>query len=290
MRIGTSVHALSDFGDDSKPFLETLADAADCGFDSIMLMNFPGKPAMQAGVGPPCSLIDLEASDLGAVREAVREAGLSVAAAYQGCMKVGSDEEAEESATDIKRLIALAHELGTPIALPNAGAAPAPGMPVGEKEGLLQRIARVLASALEGAPPEIRIAIDIHYGGGVESRRRLRALVRACARPTRGNHPQHRPHDHLPPGWLDARARLPRASARGRLERPPARNRPPEATHAVYSVELGTGDSPFERYVEALAPDDGTRQHLITLEHMPLGEKKEALRRSLEHLKRLWSG
>ena len=64
---------------------------------------------------------------------------------------------------------------------------------------------------------------------------------------------------------------------------------PPEATHPIYSVELGTGQSPFANYAVRLPEDGGGRLQLITLEHVPLEQKKGALHRSLQYMQKLWT-
>jgi len=286
MRIGTSMHALTDFGNDVKPFHEGLADIAECGFDSVMLMNFPGRPTLTAGERPGCCLIDLEASDPETVRGAVADAGLELACVYQACMNIGSDEETTESASVAASLTQLAHRLGTSVVITNAGLAPAPRLPVGEKEQLVGRVARVLMSALEGASPDTRLAIDIHYGAAVETVADCVRLFELAPDPRAGitlniGHMT----TNRQAGWLLLEHHADRCHVvawKDHLLEPP-----PEATHPVYSVELGTGDSPFEKYVAAL-PDGGEgREHLITFEHVPLAEKKGALRRSLAHLKGL---
>jgi sugar phosphate isomerase/epimerase len=286
MRIGTSLHALTDFGNDVKPFCEGLADIADCGFDTVMLMNVPGRPSLTADARPECSLIDLAASDPEAVRAAVREAGLGVAGVYQACMNVGSDEEASESASVAASLVQLANRLGTSVAIPNAGVAPAPRLPVEEKGQLIARVARVLMSALEGAPDEARLAIDIHYGAAIETVADCVRLFELAPDPRAGitlniGHMT----TNREAGWLLLEHHADRCHVvawKDHLLEPP-----PEATHPVYSVELGTGDSPFEKYIAALPEGGEGREHLITFEHVPLEEKKESLRRSLAYLKGL---
>jgi sugar phosphate isomerase/epimerase len=158
-------------------------------------------------------------------------------------------------------------------------------MPAAEKEALLQRVARVLTTALDGAPPEMHTAIDIHYGAAVEGVADCRRLFELAPDPRAGialniGHMTTCRQE----GWLLLREhpeRIPLIAWKDHLLQPP-----PEATHPVYSVELGTGDSPFEKYAAELPARD-TRQHLITFEHVPLAEKKEALRRSLKYLKGL---
>jgi sugar phosphate isomerase/epimerase len=285
MRIGTSLHALTDFGEDVKPFRQALAEAAECGFETVMLLNFPGRPPVTED-GPGCALVDLGASDPEVVQTAVREAGLGPAFVYQACTNVADDAAADASGEALAGLMALAARLGASIAIPNAGLAPAPLMPVEEKEVLLQRMARMAMKALEGAPPEVSVAFDIHYGAALESAadcRRLFGLapdVRAGIALNIGHMTTCRQE-----GWRlleDHPERVHVVAWKDHLLRPP-----PEATHPVYSVELGTGDSPFPRYAQALRGRADSVEHLITFEHVPLAEKKDALRRSLTYLKGL---
>jgi sugar phosphate isomerase/epimerase len=59
----------------------------------------------------------------------------------------------------------------------------------------------------------------------------------------------------------------------------------------VYSIELGTGDSPFGDYVAALkrTPGGGAgHTHIINVEHAPAGQEIPALKRSLTYLQTLW--
>ncbi len=288
MRIGTSLHALTDFGSDVKPFHEALADAADCGFETVMLMNVPGRPSVTSD-GPGCALVDLEASDPAVVRQAVRDAGLEIVCVYQGFTNVADDEAARASAATLKNLMALAQRLGASLVIPNAGAAPAPQMPVDEKEQLLQRVARMVMTALEDAPPDMRVAFDIHYGAVIEGVADCERLFELAADPRAGitlniGHMTTLRQE----GWTlieDHLDRIPLIAWKDHLLKPP-----PEATHPVYSVELGTGDSLFARYAQALRGNEDAVEHLITFEHVPLAEKKEALRRSLGYLRGLLSG
>jgi len=286
MRIGTSLHALTDFGNDVKPFCQALAEAAECGFETVMLMNFPGQPPVTAGEGPRCCLVDLEASDPEVVRQTVAAAGLVPAFVYQACTNVADDEAAAQSGRAMGNLVALARSLGASVIIPNAGVAPAPLMPVPEKEDLLQRVAGAAMSALEGAPAEMRVAFDIHYGAAIESVADCERLFELAPDPRAGialniGHMTTCRQE----GWNLLRDHLDRVHVvawKDHLLEPP-----PEATHPVYSVELGTGDSPLERYAEGLRGNEGAVEHLITFEHVPLAEKKEALRRSLAYLRGL---
>ena len=288
MEFGTSVHALTDWSAEVKPFRQVLGEAGELGFAEIMLMNLPGQAALTVASEPQGAMIDLEASDLALVREAVAEAGLTVCCVYQGLMQVGTEEESAQTAAGLKKLADLALGLQAEILLPNAGVAPRAQTPLTEKRELLDRLCRTVAEVLDEIPSHLKIAPDIHYGGVLETVADCLYYFDQILDPRAGIglnighmttlgeegcrllelHPE-RVHivawkDHLVPP-------------------------PPEATHPIYSVELGTGQSPFERYARLLPADGGPHKHLITFEHVPLAEKKPALGRSLQYMRKLWS-
>lgn len=288
MRFGTSLHALTEFGNDHKPFETALDEAAACGFDSLMILDFPGLPAVTDGSSPAGALIDLGASDTATVLAALGRRNLEVGGVYRACVNVSTEAEAEQTAAALGDLVALATRYGATIAIPNAGAAPAPGMALADKEPLIQRLAAAVSAALEEAPAELRTAIDVHYGGVLETVADCARFFELAPDPRAGialniGHMTTCRQE----GWrlpVQFPERVPVVAWKDHLLTPPA-----DYGHAVYSVELGTGDSPFERYVEVLAPDDGSRLHLITFENLPFDEKPAALARSLQHLKRLWA-
>lgn len=287
MQFGTSVHALTDWSAEVKPFRQVLTEAAGLGFAQIMLMNLPGQAALTADYDPQGAMIDLEQSDISLVRDAVAEAGLQVCCVYQGLMNVGSDAEAAATAEALMRLADLALGLQTDILLPNAGVAPQPKLPLVQKAELLDRLSRMVAEVLRRIPSHLKIAPDIHYGGVIET-------VADCLYY----------FDRIPDPRAGITLNIGHMTTLGEegwrlLERHPERAHivawkdhllqpPPEGTHPIYSVELGTGDSPFERYARLLPPDGGPHKHLITFEHVPLAEKQAALGRSLQYLRKLW--
>ena len=58
----------------------------------------------------------------------------------------------------------------------------------------------------------------------------------------------------------------------------------------MYSLELGTGHSPFELYVERFKRHPADRIHVVNCEHVADEARPAALKRSLEHLRDLWEG
>ena len=65
----------------------------------------------------------------------------------------------------------------------------------------------------------------------------------------------------------------------------------PDRPRPVWSIELGTGDSPFGEYVRALrrlGPAAECLCHVINVEHEPAERRVAALARSLRYMQRLW--
>lgn len=288
MKIGTSVHALTDWAAPVKPFRQAVAEAAELGFNSLMLMNIPGQAALTVDHDPPGAIIDLEASDLALVKEVVSAAGLEVACVYQGLMQVGDDAQKAATVAGLRKLAEMATFLETDIVLPNAGAAPAAQMPSADKAGLVADVAAVITEALQTFPAGMKIAPDIHYGGLLETVADCERYFALCPDPRAGitlniGHMTTLGEE----GWRLLEEYPERVHVIAwKDHRVPA---PPEATHPIYSVELGTGQSPFARYVAAAKPrDHGQWLHLITFEHVPLAQKKGALGRSRAYLEELW--
>jgi len=287
VKVSTSLHTLTDFGNDTKPFLEALSEIAELGFDGVMLLHRPHAPRMSAGESPGCCLLDLAGSDIAAVKRSVREAGLEITCLHLGCTDVSSPEATLRSTQALAEGIELGHNLGTSLVIPNAGSAPRALMPVDEKEQLIQRVARVMSDALGQARPEARLAIDVHFAAVIESVDDCLRLFELADDPRVGitlnighmttNRQQ---------GWRLIKEFPERVHAiawKDHLLTPP-----PGARHPVFSVELGTGDSPFGLYVQAVKESGSEFVHLITFEHVPFEQKHEALKRSLTFWRRLW--
>ena len=56
----------------------------------------------------------------------------------------------------------------------------------------------------------------------------------------------------------------------------------------MWSIELGTGHSPFELYIKRFKQHPEERVHLVNCENVPDEERVDVLRRSLEYLRSLW--
>jgi hypothetical protein len=53
----------------------------------------------------------------------------------------------------------------------------------------------------------------------------------------------------------------------------------------MWSIELGTGHSPFELYIKSIKQHPGERVHLVNCENVPDEERVAVLGRSLKYLR-----
>jgi sugar phosphate isomerase/epimerase len=282
MKFGTSTHAISEFGNDVKPFHQALAEVRECGFEQLLLMS-PAGPAMQAGDRPGAAMLNLFDSDLGAVKQAIEEAGLEIASVHGGLVNLSSGETRQQSIAQLHRLADCARALGCGMISHNAGQAPQPLLPHEQKREVIEQLAEVMSAAAEYAP-ELQVAVDIHYHSPAETIADCEYLLERL--PANAGLLLNIGHMTTceQPGWelLERHAgRIPMIAYKDHrtdAERP----------HPVTSVELGTGGSPFAEYIRVLKRRPTEHVHLITFEHVPLEEKKAALARSLQYLRRLW--
>lgn len=289
MNFSTSVHALTEWSQPVRSFRRVLAEAAEVGFKGIMLMHLPGGPVLTAASpDPQGAMLDLAWSDLELVRRAVEDAGLQVTCVYQALMKVGDEMEMAATAEALVALARMAQALGAHILLPNAGSTAQARTPLADKGELVARVALVMSEALAQCPPSARMAPDVHYQGIIETVADCEELFRQAPDPRVGitlniGHMTTLKQE----GWRlleEHPERVHVVAWKDHLLQPP-----PEATHPVYSVQLGTGDSPFAKYARRIPADGGPHLHLITFEHVPLERKKPALAASLQYMRDLWA-
>lgn len=289
MNFSTSVHALTEWSQPVRSFRQVLAEAAEIGFKGIMLMHLPGGPVLtSANPDPQAAMLDLAQSDLGLVRRTVEDAGLRVACVYQALMKVGDEAEMAATVGALIALARIAEALGSHILLPNAGSTAQARTPLADKRELVGRVAQVMSEALGRCPQGIVMAPDVHYQGIIETVADCEELFRQASDPRVGvtlniGHMTTLKQE----GWRLLEQypdRVHVVAWKDHLLQPP-----PEATHPIYSVQLGTGDSPFAQYARRIPADGGPYLHLITLEHVPLERKKPALAASLRYMQDLWA-
>jgi len=278
------IHAMTFGGQDTTPLPEALAALRECGFESVMLMSIPGRPALTADSIPDACLLDLVASDLDAVRGICDDAGMGVVAVYGSGIDPAGEGALQESTDNLRRVCEVARGLGCHHVGHGGGRAPSPGLAVEAKLPLVQRLARIVDTAAEEFD-EMLFAVDAHYHGVVESVADCERYLGELASDRAGILLNT---GHMTtcgqPGWQV-------------IERHPARvpvigwkdHRPdPEGRRPFLSVELGSGETDLGRYVEAARGQDVDRVHVINVEHVPMERKRTALHYSLQHVRRLW--
>ena len=62
----------------------------------------------------------------------------------------------------------------------------------------------------------------------------------------------------------------------------------PDRPKPMWSIELGTGQSPFELYVRRFKQHPEERIHLVNCENVPDEERVATLERSLKYMQKLW--
>lgn len=286
MRFTASIHAFTDFSNDVVPFHEALRRIRAAGYEDVMLLSLPGRPSLQKGDRPDCSLLDHSGSDPEAVAEALREAGLRLGVLFGAWMDLSSEEAAQRSADTLSALADVAVALSCRFFGHSVGAVPEPGMPTQAKQEQILRLARVMDTLGERYRDKLYISADVHWHGIVETVADCEFLIAHLTTPNTG--------PLLNIGHMTTCGQ----AGWELLERHPERVRfiawkdhslAPDRPHPVTSVELGTADSPFERYIPVVkAQADIERVHSIAVETTPLEEKAEAMRRSLQYIMGLW--
>ncbi|MGD9497573.1 MAG: sugar phosphate isomerase/epimerase family protein [Armatimonadota bacterium] len=283
MNFAAIIHAMTADGQDTLPLPEALATLRACGFDAVMLMSVPGRPALTAASIPDACLLDLARSDAGLVARICADAGISVAGVYGSGIDPASEDRFDQGIANLRAVCAVAGELGCRHVAHPGGRAPAPGLGPEAKLPLVRRLGRIV-DAVASEFAQMCFAVDVHYHGTIESvadcERYLSELnceragvllntghMTTCAQPgweLLERHPERVPVI----GWKDHRP-------------------DPEGKRPFLSVQLGTGETPLGRYLEAACQDDRDRLHVINVENVPIEQKPQALRASLRHMRAL---
>jgi sugar phosphate isomerase/epimerase len=285
MKFYASLHARSEFGNDTVPFVTALNDIREMGFAGVMMLWIDGGPVLKSGTEAAGSFLDLAQCDLKLVRKAFDDAGIEPGLIWTP-VDFSDDAAALRALDRVRRLRDMALELRCQFICHSAGLAPSPGMATEEKREGLDRVARVLNTvATESAGVPVYVSVDVHYHGIAESVSDCEYLISTMDCPNAGPllNIGHMTTCHQP-GWELPQRHPERVRIVGWKDHILGK---PDAP--VFSVELGTGESPFEKYVSVFKRDDGIeRRHSIAFENVPTPERKEALRRSLRHVEELW--
>lgn len=286
MNFAAIIHAMTFEGQDTLSLPEACATLRDCGFEGVMLMTMPGRPALTAGSIPDACLLDLANSDLDEVRRIVTNEGLQIIGLYCSGLDPSAAAAMEESIANLRSGAEVAAELGCRHLGHGGGRAPTHGLAVESKLPLMRRLAEIVDSVAADCN-ETLFAVDAHYHGVVESVADCERYIAELASPNAGillntghmttcgeagwevieRHPERVPVI----GWKD--------------HRPDA-----EGGRPFLSVKLGSGETDLARYVRAAQEQPADRVHVINVESVRMAEKPAALRESLQQMRSLSHG
>jgi sugar phosphate isomerase/epimerase len=287
VEFGTSTHAIAGFGAPGKPFQQSVAEIAECGYGHFMLLTWEGGPPIDSSGHSPQSLINLLESDTTAILRVVSSHGLRISAIYPGFGLFDlTAQGVPKTIEKLKRYRDIAWSLGCSLMIHPAGTGEEPGTRFEEKIERIDALAKIMDAIASDTPGSVfRMAADVHFNSTLQmvvdceyflanSRIRNTGLCLNTGHLATSKEEGWRLLEKFPErvhviAWKDHL-----------LEE----NLP----HPVVSVELGKGKTPFNRYIEAYRKVMCPAIQLITFEDVPMEEKKEALRRSREHMLTLY--
>jgi len=283
MEFGAVTHAVGHH----LPFEKMLATIKDLGFDSILLLsNRDAQPVGPDGTSES-QFPNLLASDPAHVRKAVDNAGLTIGSVhFSGTVDIASDEGAESTTEAMKEYAAYTLSLGCKYfthPVPSCGSL---HVPTEEKATEITRLARCMNATAQAFVAEgLKVGVDIHQTSWVEGLDDCRLLLDSMPCENAGLLMNI---GHLTTaqayGWILVDEYPSRIPVVGWKDHTLAKDRP----RPMWSIELGTGHSPFELYIRAFKKHPAERVHLINCENVPDEERVETLRRSLIYLRGLW--
>ncbi|MBI3945932.1 MAG: sugar phosphate isomerase/epimerase [Armatimonadetes bacterium] len=266
---------------------ETLATIKGIGFDGVLfLTNRNSEPVRPDGTCPK-PFPDVLRSEPEHVLKAFRNAGLEISALhYSGKLDVESDEGADESVAGLKEYADYALALGCRYlthAVPSAGRS---RVPTEEKAPQIRRFAGIMNRVADAyADRGLKVGCDIHHRAVVEGLDDCRLLVDSMPCKNAGLLMNI---GHLTTaeayGWLLVDEYPERIPVVGWKDHSLATDRP----RPMWSIELGTGHSPFELYVRRFKQHPAERVHLVNAENVVDAERVAVLTRSLAYIRRLW--
>lgn len=277
--LGVVTHAV---GHQPMPFQRCLQQIAAAGGEHILLLTSPAGPVIRADQPAAAAQFpNVLASDPDELRRVVADAGLRVSSLLAGRRAaVESEAAADESLAALSPYRDWALRLGCPALC--LSAPPASG---GAKRAELRRLAHLMDALAAGGQGRLTVSVDVHVSSLVESVDDCRVLVEDMAEPRAGlllniGHLTTAGQE----GWRLVEEYPQRIHVVGWKDHSLAADRPVP----VYSVELGTGDTPLERYVRAFLQTKATPVHLVNVEHPPQGDEVPTLRRSVDYLRQVW--
>ncbi|NOZ21666.1 MAG: sugar phosphate isomerase/epimerase [Planctomycetes bacterium] len=289
MKFGVVTMAL---GHEGYSFEAGLAKFREIGFETVLLIGRCGAQQVAADGTSPVIMPDILASDPEHVQRALRNAGLELGSVYfagkAGWMDIESDEGAKATGAALKEFGEGAVRLGCKVlshSVPTCGRSK---VPTEEKVGPIKRLAACMSETAEAfAEHGLKVCVDVHHKAWVEGLDDCRLLLNSMSSPNAGLLMNI---GHLTTteayGWLLIDEHPDRIPCVGWKDHSLAPDRP----KPMWSIELGTGHSPFELYVRRFKAHPAERVHVVNCENVPDEERPVVLKRSLTYLKQLWEG
>ncbi len=289
LEFGTSMHAVAGFGAPGKPFKRVVAEAAETGFKHLMLLTYEAGPAVTAEGEAPDSFVNLLQSDIDGLMRTVSSHGLRVSSVYPGFGLF--DLTPDGVSRTIERLVAyrdLAWRMGSHLMIHPAGVSENPQATLDQKKERIEALAAIMDGVASDTPGSLfKMAADIHYGSSLMTLDDCAHFLKVAKKRNSGLCLNM---GHLTTSHQDGWTLVEQFPERIHVMAWKDHKLDHGGEHPVYSVELGTGDTPFRRYWEAYQRVDCDAIHLITFEDVPFEDKKNALRRSREYMDRLTRG
>jgi sugar phosphate isomerase/epimerase len=283
IEFGTSTHAIAGFGDPGKPFRQSVAEIADCGYGHFLLLTWEGGPPVDSSGNSPQSLVNLLESDTTAILRTVSSYGLRISAIYPGFGLFDlTPKGVPKTIEKLKKYREIAWSLGCCLMIHPAGVGEQPGTRHEDKMGRIDALRNIMDAIASDSPGSVfKMAADVHYNSTLQT-------VMDCEYFLTKSQTQNTGlclnMGHLTTsgeeGWRLIEGFPGRIHVLAWKDHQLGENLP----HPVVSVELGKGRTPFPRYIEAYRNVDCRAIHLITFEDVPMEEKKDALCRSREHM------
>ncbi len=283
MKFGVVTHAVGHH----MSFEKTLAAIKELGFDFILLLTSRGAAPVSAQGRSESPFPNVLDSDPEHVRKAMRNAGLEIGALhFSGDIDIDSDEGIEPTIGGLKEYAAYALALECKYLTHPVSSCGRSKMPTAEKMTEIKRLATCMNAVAETFMNEgLKIGVDIHHTAWVEGLDDCRLLLDSMSCENAGiilNIGHMTTAEGY--GWLLVDEYPNRIPVVGWKDHTLAKDRP----HPMWSIELGTGHSPFELYIKAFKRNSACRVHLINCENVPDEERIVVLQRSREYLTNLW--
>ena len=283
MKFGVVTHAVGHH----MSFEKTLAAIRDLGFDFILLLTSRVAEPVSAEGTSESPFPNVLGSDPEHVRKAIRNTGLEIGALhFSGDINIDSDAGVEPTIAALKEYAAYALALECKYLthpVPSCGRSRVATV---EKVTEIKRLATCMNAVAESFMDKgLRIGVDIHHTAWVEGLDDSRLLLDSMPCENAGiilNIGHMTSAEGY--GWLLVNEYPNRIPVVGWKDHSLAKDRP----RPMWSIELGTGHSPFELYIRAFKRNAGDRVHLINCENVPDEERIVVLQRSREYLTKLW--